>query len=69
MRNIHTEEMKPINLQACEQLFSLLRRMATQIAYLRVENIFFTTRYFLACENQNNIVKAKQPSVLNSYFG
>ena len=68
MRNIHTEEMKQINSQACEQLFSLLRRIATQIAYTRVENIFFTTRYFLAYVNQNNIVKARQSSVLHSYF-
>ena len=69
MRNIHTKEMKLINSQACDQLFSLLRRIATQIAYMRVENVFFTTRYFLACVNQNNIIKAKQFSVLHSYFG
>ena len=51
MINIHTEEMKNVNSQVCEQLFSSLRRIATQIAYMRVENVFLTTRYFLACLN------------------
>ncbi|KAI6660642.1 hypothetical protein LOD99_10373 [Oopsacas minuta] len=51
LRNIKTEEMKKINSQVCEQLFSSLRRIATQIAYMRLENVFYTTRYFLACLN------------------
>ena len=57
MRNIHTEEIKQINSQVSEQLFSILRRIATQIAYMRVENIF-TIRYFLAYVNKDNIIKA-----------
>ncbi|KAI6657250.1 hypothetical protein LOD99_11153 [Oopsacas minuta] len=51
LRNIKTEEMKKINSQVCEQLFSSLRRIATQIAYMRLENVFYTTTYFLACLN------------------
>ncbi|KAI6659973.1 hypothetical protein LOD99_14314 [Oopsacas minuta] len=59
LRSIQTDEMKKLNSQICEQLFSSLRRIATQIAYMRIDNVFFTTRYFLACLNlhilsQNN---------------
>ena len=57
MKTWTTDEMKKINSEICEQLFSTLRRIATQIAYMRVENVFFTTRYFLASWNKNVIIK------------
>ena len=68
MRNIHTEVMKKINSQVCEQLFSSLRRMATQIAYMRVENVFFTTRYFLACFNYSKPKKFNKCKFLFTEF-
>ena len=52
MKTYDAEEFQKINSQACEQLFSSLRRIATQIAYMRVDNVFFNTRYFLACWNK-----------------
>ncbi|KAI6659495.1 hypothetical protein LOD99_10743 [Oopsacas minuta] len=50
-RSIQTDEMKKLNSQICEQLFPSLTRIATQIAYMRIDNVFFTTRCFLACLN------------------
>ena len=52
MKSIQTEEIKRINSQTCEQIFSVLRRISTQIAYMRIENVFYNTRYFLATLNE-----------------
>ena len=52
MKSIQTEQVRCINSQVCEQIFSVLRRISTQIAYMRVENVFYNTRYFLATMNQ-----------------
>ena len=54
MKYIKEDEFEKINSQTCEQIFSSLRRISIQIAYMRIENIFYTTRYFLASLNQNN---------------
>ena len=54
MKTYDAEEFQKINSQACEQLFSSLSRIATQIAYMRVDNVFFNTRHanssLFACE-------------------
>ena len=55
MRLNQTEEVKCINSQVCEQIFSVLRKISTQIAYMRVENVFYNTRYFLVTMNQQVI--------------
>ena len=47
------EEIREIYSQSCEQLFSVLRRISTQIAYMRFDKLFFNIRYFLACWNIN----------------
>ena len=52
MKSIQTKDVKLINSQVCEQIFSVLRRISTQISYMRIENVFFNTRYFLAVLNQ-----------------
>ena len=52
MNTWNTDDMRVINSQTCEQIFSLLRRIATQVAYMRIENVFLNSRYFLACWNK-----------------
>ena len=52
MKSIQTKDVKLINSQVCEQIFSVVRRISTQISYMRIENVFFNTRYFLAVLNQ-----------------
>ena len=55
MKNIQTREIQTLNSQVCEQLYSRLRRISTQISYMKVENIFYTTRYFLSQTNKDRI--------------
>ena len=57
MNSIKTDYIKQINSQVCEQLFSTLRRISTQVAYMRTENLFFNVRYFLACLNREELSK------------
>ena len=60
MNTWNTDDMRTINSQKCEQIFSLLRRIATQVAYMKMENVFLNSRYFLACWNKeiaNNIIE------------
>ena len=59
MKTYDTEEIRKTNSQICEQLFSALRRISTQIAYMRIDNVFFNTRYFLACWNKLKTVDFK----------
>ena len=51
MRNIRARDIQTINSQQCEQLYSSLRRISPQLAYMRTENVFYTTRYFLSQSN------------------
>ena len=51
MRNIRARDIQTINSQLCEQLYSRLRRISPQLAYMRIENVFYTTRYFLSQSN------------------
>ena len=44
MKSTQTEEIKRINSQACEQIFSVLRQISTQIVYMRIVNVFYTTQ-------------------------
>ena len=52
MKSIQTKEVKRINSQVCEQIFSVLRRISTQIVYMRVENVLHNPRYLLTTMNQ-----------------
>ena len=53
MRHINENKLNRINSQVCEQLFSTVRRISTQIAYMRLENLFYTMRYFLSIINKD----------------
>ena len=53
MKHFTDDKLNRINSQVCEQLFSIVRRISTQIAYMRLENLFYTTRYFLSIINQD----------------
>ena len=48
MKHITDHKLNRINSQVCEQLFSIVRRISSQIAYMRLEDVFYTTRYFLS---------------------
>ena len=37
-----TDVMKKINSEICEQIFSTLLRISKQVAYMRIENVFYT---------------------------
>ena len=39
------EEFDTLNSQICEQFFSSLRRISTQITYMNIDNVFYNTRY------------------------
>ena len=54
---VHNEDYKRINSQGCEQLFSTLRRITTQVSFMRIENVFHNVRYFLYCLNQRELQK------------
>ena len=57
MRSINTREVTTINFQICEQLYSRLVRISPQLAYIKLENIFYTTRYFLSQTNREILAK------------
>ena len=59
LSSVNTKDFKKINSQVCEQLFSTLRRITTQVSFMRVENVFYNVRYFLFCLNQQQLKNSK----------
>ncbi|KAI6648096.1 hypothetical protein LOD99_11905 [Oopsacas minuta] len=59
LKSVKSHEFLRINSQVCEQLFSTLRRITTQVSFMRIENIFYNVRYFLYCLNEQELRKLK----------
>ncbi|KAI6649515.1 hypothetical protein LOD99_11880 [Oopsacas minuta] len=57
LKSVKSHGFMRINSQVCEQLFSTLRRITTQVSFMRIENIFYND--FLYCLNEQELRKLK----------